>query len=533
MLSEGTLVPRSFINPSLPLYLAMPVVWVQQKAAAVGLVSGLAADPLLPARVLGALAGATAVWLLGISGGTHGPLGALMLALAPGFVNLCHFATPEPWLLLGTVGVLFACRRHLEGHLPALVLGLIVGLTGATKYTAAALLAPALLAVAFGPHAPGRPARPTIPAMIGAIVAAVGAWIVATHPLADRLRLPDARLLAPESAAAFVRGIGALLLLGGMAVLGAALAAQRGHEWARRLVAPEVAHMIAGSALGFLAGTPGALVRPLAFLSDLAFNQQTRTEYKGLVGEATSYRAYLSLLVDALTWPLVVLAALGLLVAIARALKRDALAPVSIAAAVAPYLLVASSGHRALRFLAPVFPAAALLAAEGAAVLAPLRPAARRAVMALVLARLAVGSVLVDRLFLVDSRREAAAWLETHVPEGAAIDVITNHAGYAPAPVGRTLRVVPTLSREMAPADRFAEAARDYPGSAAPWLVLTESYYQRFLEHPDQHPERALFFKELLAGAGGFEVVARFRQEGWRRPPVEFVDPEIVILRRR
>jgi hypothetical protein len=123
--------------------------------------------------------------------------------------------------------------------------------------------------------------------------------------------------------------------------------------------------------------------------------------------------------------------------------------------------------------------------------------------------------------------------MERNLPRGATVDLIANLPGYAPAvPEGRTLRVVPTLSREMAPADRFAEAARRYPAEAAPWLVLTASYYERFLDHPDQAPERAAFFRALLDGSAGFEVAARFQQRGWRRPPVEFVDPEIVILRR-
>ena len=114
------------------------------------------------------------------------------------------------------------------------------------------------------------------------------------------------------------------------------------------------------------------------------------------------------------------------------------------------------------------------------------------------------------------------------------MDVIANNPGYAPkVPAGRTLRVVPTLSREMAPADRFADAARLYPAEASDWLVLTASYYERFLEHPDQRPERAAFFRDLLAGRGGFDVTARFRQEGWRRPEAEFLDPEIVVLRKR
>jgi len=205
---------------------------------------------------------------------------------------------------------------------------------------------------------------------------------------------------------------------------------------------------------------------------------------------------------------------------------------VVVTAAVVPYLLVSASGHQALRFLAPALPAAAWLAALGLAAL-PSRPA-RRAAAVLVVGRLALGAALVVRLFFVDSRIAAARWLETHVPPGATIDLIANNPGYAPSvPGDRTLRVVPTLSREMAPADRFAEAARRYPEEAADWLVLTASYYERFLDHPEQRPERAAFFRDLLEGRGGFEVAARFRQQGWRRPEAEFLDPEIVVLRKK
>ena len=93
--------------------------------------------------------------------------------------------------------------------------------------------------------------------------------------------------------------------------------------------------------------------------------------------------------------------------------------------------------------------------------------------------------------------------------------------------------MVPTLSREMAPADRFSQAAARYPSEGAPWLVLTASFYERFLQHPDQLPERAVFFRSLLEGRAGYEVAARFQQKGWLRPPAEFLDPEIVILRKR
>ena len=288
----------------------------------------------------------------------------------------------------------------------------------------------------------------------------------------------------------------------------------------------------ASAALGaFLVGTPGALVEPRAFLSDLAFNAQTRHEYKGLVGEGTSFLPYLSLAADALTLPVLAAAALGLVVAATRIARGGRVTAVVALAALSPYLLVASSGHRAMRFLVAALPATVWLASL--ALRSIPAPRMRRLLSAAVLARCAVGAVLVVRLFFVDSRILAGRWLAANVPPGATVDLITNYEGYAPrVPDGRAARVARTLSREMAPAERFEEAARAYPAEAADWLVMTGAFYERFLEHPDQRPERARFFRELLEGRAGFSVAARFQQQGWLRPPAEFLDPEIVILRK-
>ena len=284
------------------------------------------------------------------------------------------------------------------------------------------------------------------------------------------------------------------------------------------------------AAIAFAAATPYAVLHPQAFLSDLAFNQQTRHEYKGLVGASTSFGPYLELLVGALTGPLAITALAGLVVAGARAGRGDRAAAVVLSAAVAPYLLVASSGHQAMRFLAPALPAAALGAALALRTIPP--PRTRAPLAGLVLARAALGTALVVRLFFVDSRYGAARWLEANVPAAAAVDLIANNPGYGPALSRGRLRIVPTLSREMAPPDRFVAAASAYRREGAPWLVLTASYYERFLDHPDQAPERAAFFRDLLEGRGGYEVAARFRQSGWRRPPAEFLDPEIVVLKK-
>ncbi len=292
----------------------------------------------------------------------------------------------------------------------------------------------------------------------------------------------------------------------------------------RSLVRREVVVAFLAAAAGFVLGTPGAVLEPRAFLSDLAFNAQTRHEYKGLVGEATSWGAYLGLAGDALTlarprgggrsgwrWP-------------SRAAWRGSRALLVVAlAALAPYALVASSGHRAMRFLAPALPAAAWLAALALASLP--RRRARRLLTTALLARSAVAAVLVLRLFFVDSRLRAERWMEAHVPRGATVDVITNHEGYVPrVPEGRVTRVVRTLSREMAPAERFEEAARAYPSEAAEWLVLTGCLLPA-LPRPPRPGARARPLLPRRAGGagrlrgGGPLPAGRLAAAGGRRVP--------------
>ena len=533
MLDEGSLRPDSFINPSLTLEVALPFVWVQQRAASTGWLTGRVADPLLLMRVLSALAGAAAVVVLGrASRSVHprlGPWPAVLLAICPGFVNLAHFATPEAWLVLGVAVTLALALSHLRGSAPAWAVGLALGLAASTKYTAAALVAPTIIAVAW--RAPGdRRSRTFLALALGALAAGVWLGLDGVDRLAPQLHLDDARMLQAAYAFAFLRKLAIALALAGVGGIALWALAQRGVGWATHVARAEVAALAAAAIAGFAIGSPYALVDPMSFLSGLAFNDQTRFEYKGLSGSATSFGPYLALMADALTWPLLAAALLGLAVCVGRALRRDPAALVLASALLMPYLLVASSGHRALRFVAPALPAAAWLAALGLAALpARVRAPARW----LVAARAALAAVLVVRLFFVDSRFAATRWLGAHTPPGAAIDLIANAAGYAPAaPPGRTIRLVPTLSREMAPPERFLDAAARYPSEGAEWLVLTAAYYERFLDHPEQRPERARFFRDLLDGRLGYAEAARFRQRAWLRPPAEFLDPEIVVMRK-
>lgn len=535
MVHQRRLLPDSYINPSLPLHVMAPVLALQQVLAT--RLGEPWADPLLAARVLSAIATACGVLLLGFAAARAmpgaGALAALLLAVAPGVVNLGPFATPEPLLLALSALVLLLSVRHVEGRAPAWALGIALGLAASTKYTAAALGLPVLAALWLRRREPLTAGDRW--AWLATGLGLGGCGLALTGPagtaLATRLHLPDLRLLHPESAQAFVRGLGHTAVAAAVVVVALAVLAgwARTAAWAAPFVRRELV-VVAACALGaFVVGTPGALVEPRAFLSDLAFNAQTRHEYKGLVGEDTSFLPYLALAADALTLPVLAAAMLGMAFAARRVARGERTAVVVMLAALAPYLLVASSGHRAMRFLAPALPAAAWLAAL-ALTSVPGR-STRRILSAAVVARSAVAALLVVRLFFVDSRILAERWLAANVPSGATVDLITNWEGYAPrVPEGRTGRVARTLSREMAPAERFEAAAHAYRAEAADWLVMTGAFYERFLEHPEQRPERTRFFRDLLLGRGGFTVAARFRQQGWLRPPAEFLDPAIVIL---
>jgi len=135
MVREGRLLPHSYVNPSLPLALAAPVVALQQRV--LGSLPSPWSDPLLAARALSALVGAVAVLLLGLAAARVRPpagvVASFLLALAPGVVNLCHFATPEAWVLATTSLVLLLALRHLEGRVPAWARGRGRGRAGSTK----------------------------------------------------------------------------------------------------------------------------------------------------------------------------------------------------------------------------------------------------------------------------------------------------------------------------------------------------------------------------------------------------------------
>ena len=352
----------------------------------------------------------------------------------------------------------------------------------------------------------------------------------------------DARLLRPERAAAFVRPAGRAL----RAPLGAARRSLAGRRWPRRGVRGRAARgagrdrrsLAAAALAGFLLGTPFAALEPRAFLSDLAFNDQTRFEYKGLTGASTSFGAYLGLAARradrARCWSRRRAGAgRGRR---ARRCRATALRRCWSPARSRPTCWSPRSGHQALRFLAPAFPAAAW--SRRARRCSRCRPPPVRRAVGRARARRArpSASLLVVRLFFVDSRApgRALAGGAHRARRRPSTSSRTTPATRPPIPPGRTLRVVPTLSREMAPADRFAEAAAALSGGgvavAGPHRLLL-----RALPRPSRAAPGARRASSATCSRAGAASRSRraSARTGWRRPAAEFVDPEIVVLRRQ
>lgn len=185
------------------------------------------------------------------------------------------------------------------------------------------------------------------------------------------------------------------------------------------------------------------------------------------------------------------------------------------------FALIGGLHTKHLRYLLPLFPFCCLLGADLLAWLWRRSPGWRRAGLAL--------SVLVAgyttfyglafvRIYLVeDSRLQAARWLAQHAPQGSAVGV--EHGGFSL----RELVVRPRHRQQLlnegtvfgthgylscASTKRYLLERLRY----ADYVAITDvNRYRQYLGAPDLYPVMAEFYRRLVAGELGFELVQRFK----------------------
>ena len=518
MIDRHTANPGYFVNPTLHAYLVLAVV-----RAAYAVYPGtfvpsdvrwhiLSTRRNAPnravtflayrlARLLSAACAALLVWLLWSLGRaafdtTAGLLAAGFLSVTMGLANLAHFATPETTLFVLVLAALGSFERL--GVRP----GSDQGQTGVK---------------------PGSDQGQT------------------------RVRPGSDQGLTPYIVSGMLIGLACstkyTVWLLGVPFVAAHLArhgsvgrALRG--WLAILVA------LAAALVAFVIATPYAVLDARRFLEDMWFNWLTGAPAGTLAGQHRSWGAYIVMLGNALGWPLLILTLAGVAVTISRArqLDRRGAAAVLIHGTwiLSFWLFYGISPHYALRFIMPIVPSLLLLGAAGVVLFARTSPVRRRAAtvaVALVLTYSLAYAAAADRKFLRDPRYAAGAWLRDHVDAATTVGFFTNESylPYFDRPAFR-VQFLDVMSQSGIVGDAFAERIRELSTAGPDVIVDANFYYDRFLDAPDRFPERAAFYRSLLAGTGAstYRPLARFtiRSPWWLNPSPELVAPDVVVFGR-
>jgi hypothetical protein len=499
MIHNRTLDPDYFINPHLHIYAMAAVVDLAYRLnpGHTVMLTGYRIAPLLDpsnpgrriqfmairgSRILSALFALGTILTVFAIGRRHfgeatGLLGAAFLAVTMGLVNLAHFATPESLLFLMMFLTLFAC----DG---------IASEGRVRDYALTGLFAGLAFATKYT------------------------AWILAIPILV---------------AHAYRRG-------------------WRVVPW--RGIAGLVVCALVGFA-AFAATNPYAFIRWHDFVYwGFWFNWYTGAPTGSLVDMSQfqrSYGPYFSLLGNIMGWPLFVASLVGVGVAAAalwRGPRSGARARgyvLQLAWVLPFYVFYGASPHHALRFIMPIVPSLALLAAvaivalhDGAAT-----PSARRAVVATATAILVYSTVYTvrsDWMYWHDTRYEAGRWLESHhftMNERLYYFEVEAYLPYFSHPF--PLKYFPWMDDTGSyPREKFTEAAEGFYATATDPIVDSDFYWDRYTDRPWVYPERTAFYRQLLAGKdrAGYEPVARFTLHNpwWLDPRPERIAPEIVVF---
>jgi hypothetical protein len=476
------------------------------------------------ARVVAALLGTLAVWLLYLAGARLFDRGVALLAAALEAVAFlpvfyAHLAlndvptlAPLTLSLVGTAGVL----RKGRGR-DYLVAGVGLGLGCATKYTAGIALMP-LLAAGAAQYLEPTPRR---------------RGFALPDPAAAERGTPvpsgaDAARTAPAALPRATPAAGPVLL--GLALAGGA------------------------ALVSFLAADPYSVLDLHAFEQGIAHQSSLSGEAQGKLGapRESGIVYYLWSLTWGLGW-VPALAALGGAITVWR--RQQRLGWVLVPAPLLYLAFMGAQGRYFGRWLLPIFPIVCLLAAffvlQLASALARRAPRLRTAFVGLaVLALCAQGLVYSIHSGLVlsraDTRNIARTWMEGHVPVGAKIVVEPVVPDEWVQDVGQptfstydgdrwlkyqSLRSVINAAGELRPAEAHTVSLENYELTLAPaliahyeqegycWVLRGSAESGRAFADPARAPLAAAYYRALARQA---EVVHRISPYRAGAHPVAF-----------
>jgi hypothetical protein len=300
---------------------------------------------------------------------------------------------------------------------------------------------------------------------------------------------------------------------------------------------------------GFVAGSPYAVLAWPIFRNALVVTWFTGAPSGTLAGVERSWIPYISILANALGWPLFALSLVGLVLGLLRALtpgidrrlRSGYLVHITWIAAF--YAFYGVTSHRALRFIMPIGPSLVVLAAVAGmsfvrSARAPALRAAAIAVAVFVGLYSTAYATQTAHMFAADTRYAAGRWIQSlALPQGMAVDYFTieSYLPYFDRP-SFPLRHVPfVLASQYRGGDFWKEMMPELENPSNGLIVDSDAFYPRFFNVAVQArlPERVHVYKMLFTGQGSpFRLVARITSHGpwWLDPRPELVSPEMVIF---
>jgi hypothetical protein len=305
----------------------------------------------------------------------------------------------------------------------------------------------------------------------------------------------------------------------------------------------------------FLATSPYAVLSWPMFREAMVVTWLTGAPGGSLTGLERSWIPYISILANALGWPLFALSLVGCVLAMLRILNRQTSASlragllIHLSWIVSFYAFYGITSHRALRFIMPIGPSLVLLAAIAAT--SQLRssahapPAWRRparmlafGVMIFVGVYSTAYAIRTAHMFAADTRYAAGRWIQNQtLPPAMPVDYFTieSYLPYFDRPAFPLRHLSVVLNNHLRGGDYWNDLMPRLQNPSGGLIVDSDAFYPRFFNLAVQarFPERVHTYKMLFTGDGSpYRLVARFVSHGpwWLDPRPELVCPETVVF---
>ena len=510
LIQAGRNLENTF-RPPITAYGAVPLYLARFAIGAAAIITGTQADPdaldsrraaIMAARCVSALVSCITLWLLWPLGRRYfgaetACLAALMMSVAPLAIQQAHFFTVDgQFALLGTASVLVLINAiHSQKRWHYVLCGVLIGLTAAVR------------------------------------LSGLSTWLVllAGH-IWHRSKAHDGRgwrrFISPT--AEVEPWLAALAALAVLVIL------------QPYLVADPAQLLLVRNTNDFsfsLKVASGEILRPWS-LVDV---------------HTTPFLHYWShLWPRAAGWPLTITFVAGVGVAVWRHSLAGGLILVWLAL---QFALIGGLHTKHVRYLLPMLPFHCLLAADllrvAGGIVSRRWRLAGFAALGGVCAFTVVYGVAFARIYTIeDSRVAAGRWIAASVPAGSTIGV--ERGGFPVSPcVSRERYHHEPLDLALVFATRGylnCRATRSYLKSRMTntgVLVITDvNRYQQFTAVPDLYPAAASFYRELVSGRLGYDVVQRFKvypslagfsfeDDGAEPSFIGYDHPAVIVLRRR